>query len=347
MQRVPVGYGSRHDTDHPVDGGRPDAGRPMRTTGKVVLVTGASSGIGRATALRAAGEGAHVVLVARGERTLRTVAEECEEAGAGSVMVLPADVGDDRAVASFVREAVARHGRLDAVVSNAGVVSYGRTEDVPAEVFDRVLRTNLCGAANVARHVVPVLRRQGAGSLLYVGSVVGHVAVPSLNAYTVSKWGVRILVRQLRIENRDLPGVRIGYVAPGGVDTPIFKQAANYTGYQGRPPPPVSGPDRVARQILDRLDGRGRAQLSAVNHLIRFGFVALPAVYDRLVGPLCLLASIDLERPTGPTPGNVLASREDLHDLTGDHGSSLAGVARNVAYRLRMFVARDDQMLPR
>jgi len=216
----------------------------------VVLVTGASSGIGRAVVLRAAAQGAHVVLVARGRAALEAAARDSETAGAASTTVLPADVGDDDAVAELVASAVRRHGRLDVVVSNAGVVSYGRAEEVPAEVFDGVVRTNLTGAANLTRHVLPVLRRQEEGTLMFVGSVIGHVAVPSLTAYTVSKWGLRALVHQLRLENRDVPGVHIGYVAPAGVDTPIYRTAANYDGYVGRPPPPVASADRVARQIL-------------------------------------------------------------------------------------------------
>jgi NAD(P)-dependent dehydrogenase (short-subunit alcohol dehydrogenase family) len=285
---------------------------PAPTLPPVVLVTGASSGIGRATVLRASSDGAHVVLLARGRAALEETVEACEGAGAASTMVLPTDVGDDGAVEEAVRAAVARHGRLDVVVSNAGVVSYGRAEELPVEVFDGVVRTNLLGSVNLARHVLPVLREQREGALLFVGSVIGHVALPSLTPYTVSKWGVRALVHQLRLENRDVPGVHLGYVAPGGVDTPIYRTAANYDGYVGRPPPPVASPDRVARQILARVDRpRAGAQLSVVNHVVRFGFTVLPPVYSRLVGPLCYLLTVDLERPIPSTPGNVLTSRTD------------------------------------
>src|SRR3954447_2228710 len=95
----------------------------MQMDGKVVVVTGASSGIGRATAVRAAGDGAHVVLVARGERSLKEAALECEAAGAASAMVVPTDVGDDDAVGELVRRALDEHGRIDVVVSAAGVVA--------------------------------------------------------------------------------------------------------------------------------------------------------------------------------------------------------------------------------
>jgi NAD(P)-dependent dehydrogenase (short-subunit alcohol dehydrogenase family) len=272
--------------------------------GRVVLVTGASSGIGRATATAASRRGAHVVLAARDEDALESVAAEC---AGPSTLVVPTDVGSDDEVAALVDAALERYGAIDVVVSNAGVVSYGRAEEVPVEVFDGILRTNLLGAANVARHVIPVLRRQEAGTLLFVGSVVGHVAVPSLTPYVVSKWGLRGLVHQLRLENKDLPRLHIGYVAPGGVDTPIYDNAANYGGWAGRPPPPYASAERLAQQILARIRVPVLPpQLSVVNHVLRFGFTCLPKVYDHLVGPLAHRLIIDRDRPVPPTSGNVL-----------------------------------------
>ena len=313
-----------------------DAPRPTDPATPVVVVTGASSGIGRAVCIRAASQGAHVVLVARGEQSLRTVAGECDASGAESSMVVPGDVGDDAAVAEVVRQVLDRHGRIDTVISNAGVMAYGRSEALPAAVFDGVLRTNLGGAANLARHVVPVLRAQGEGTLLYVGSVIGHIAVPSMTAYAVSKWGTRALVRQLQLENRDLPAVHISYVAPPAVDTPIYRQAANYQGYEGRPPLPMLSPDRVARQILERLDDRpSRAQLSVVNDIMRFGFGALPVVYDALVGPLARRLLMDPARPASPSPGNVLQSREDRNGATGGYRGSLLSLPGEVASGLQ------------
>jgi NAD(P)-dependent dehydrogenase (short-subunit alcohol dehydrogenase family) len=309
---------------------------------RVVLVTGASSGIGRATAHEMAERGDHVVLAARGPQALDDAAAECRDAGAASTHVVPTDVGDDAAVAALVDSTLERYGRLDVVISNAGVVSYGRAEEVPPEVFDGVLRTNLIGAANVARHVVPVLRRQRRGTLLYVGSVVGHAAVPSLTAYAVSKWGVRSLVHQLRLENRDLRDLHIGYVAPGGVDTPIYRVAANYGGWQGRPPPPYAAPERVAHQIVTRVDrSRGRAQLSLANDVVRFGFTALPRVYENIVGPLCELTTIDLTDPIPPTPGNVLTSQAPDYAVSGRHGGVVRGIATNAAAVVRRMTHRD------
>lgn len=302
----------------------------------VVLVTGASSGIGRATALAAAERGDQLVLVARSRDTLEQVANECRLRGAGSATVHVADVCDDDAVARLVEEVLVLHDRIDIVVHAAGVVAYGRTEQVPAEVFDGVLRTNLLGSAAVARHVVPVLRRQREGSLVLVGSVIGHLRVPGMTAYAVSKHGVRALAAHLRLENRDLPGVRIAYAAPGGVDTPIYQQAASYAGFVGRPPPPVSSPERTAQQLLRRADHPWmHPQLTLANDVIRFGATALPWVYDRLVGPLFGVIATDLTRPTPPTPGNVLDPRPDGNSLRGAAGPTVAGVLANVRRRVQ------------
>lgn len=304
---------------------------------QVLVVTGASSGIGRATALAAAAAGDHVVLASRGEASLKEVATLCEDAGAASTLVVPTDVGDDASVAHLVRTTLSRHGRIDTVVNSAGVVAYGRIEDVPQEVFDGVLRTNLAGSVNVARHVVPVLREQEqGGSLVLIGSVIGHIAVPGMSAYVLSKWGVRALARQLRLENRDRPEVRVAYVAPGGVDTPIYRQAANYQGYVGRPPPPVSAPEKAAAQVLRRAERPWlHPQLTLGNDVIRFGFTALPWVYDRLIGQFFPLGATDLTEPIEPHAGNVLASTDEGNRLRGDQGSALAGILRNVRVRLQ------------
>jgi NAD(P)-dependent dehydrogenase (short-subunit alcohol dehydrogenase family) len=305
----------------------------------VLLVTGASSGIGRATCLEAAGQGWHLVLAARGRDSLEEVADACRAAGAASCLVVPTDVGDDAAVERLVAAALDEHGRLDGVVNSAGVVAYGRTEEVPVDVFDGVLRTNLLGSVNVARHVVPVLRRQGDGqghgTLVLVGSVVGHVTVPSMSPYVLSKWGVRALVQQLRVENRDRPGMGIAYVAPGGVDTPIYRQAANFAGFAGRPPPPVASAERTGRQVLDHVvRPRARAQLTLANDVVRFGHQLVPWVYERIIETSFAVGATDLSRPVEATDGNVLQSNESGNALDGRHGSVVQDLARNVRTRL-------------
>lgn len=307
----------------------------MTSDPRVLVVTGASSGIGRAVALQSAAAGDHVVLVARGEPPLQQVARECEAEGAASTLVLPTDVGDDAEVEKMMTAVTSQHGRLDALVHCAGVVAYGRTEEVPAEVFEGVLRTNLTGSVNVSRHAIPVMRRQQAGSLVLFGSVIGHISVPGMSAYVLSKWGVRALARQLQVENRDLDDLTIAYIAPGGVDTPIYEQAANYDGFAGRPPPPVISPERVARIALRRLDRhRARTQIGVANGLMRAGFNAVPWAFDMMVGPLFRVMASDRTTRVEPTQGNVLESNFAGNLLHGAQGNALIGIGRNVLARV-------------
>ena len=253
---------------------------------RVVVVTGASSGIGRATALRVSALGAHVVLVARREEVLEEVAEECLAAGASSAQVVPTDVADDDAVADLVAAVRGRHGRLDAVLHCAGVVAYGRTDELDAETFDQVLRTDLVGTVNVCRHAVRAMRHQGHGSIVVVGSLLGHISVPDMTPYVVSKWAVRALTRQLALENRDVPDLHISHVAPGSVDTPIYDSALDDDGDEHRPPPPVISAERVADIVVSCLDrSTGSVQTALPNLVMLAAHQAVPAVWDRLVGP--------------------------------------------------------------
>ncbi|QIG43912.1 SDR family NAD(P)-dependent oxidoreductase [Nocardioides anomalus] len=253
----------------------------------VVLVTGASSGIGRATALLAAERGDRVALMARSEGALDDLADECVAAGAESADVVTADVTDDASVARVVDDLVERHGRIDAVLHCAGVVTYGRTEDVAADDFEQVVSTNLLGSATVARHVIPVLRRQRYGVLVLVGSLLGHVAVPDMTPYVVSKWGVRALAKQLSLENADLPDVHVVHVAPGSVDTPIYGNALDSAGAVNTPPPPVISPERVARVIYRQLRfPTAESQTAFSNYAMIWTHNLLPFVWRRAVGPV-------------------------------------------------------------
>jgi NAD(P)-dependent dehydrogenase (short-subunit alcohol dehydrogenase family) len=281
-----------------------DPARPQ-----VVLVTGASSGIGRATAIQLAGRGARLILVARGRESLEEAAAEARAAGAEAALVRPADVTDEDAVQAAVDDAVAEFGRVDVVVHAAQVMAYGRIEDVPRKVYEQVVDVALHGTAVVARVVLPLFRKQGAGHLVVVNSLLGNIATPLLGSYVAAKWGQLGLVRVLQQETRDEPGISVSVVQPGGVDTPIYVQAASWTGSTGRPPPPVYSPQRVARTVLSTLDRPRRiVQAGFFNPLITAGFRLVPGVFDVLVGPLLQrMAIADDDVP--PTEGNVFESR--------------------------------------
>lgn len=265
--------------------------RPV-PAGQVVVVTGASSGIGRATAVEAARRSHHVVLAARRPEVLEEVVAECEDAGAASTLAVPTDVADDVQVEGLVEAAQERHGSIDAVLHCAGVVTYGRVEETGAVDFDQVLATNLSGTANVARHSLRLMRAQERGTLVIVGSLLGHIAVPEMTPYVVSKWGVRALARQLQIENLDVSGVHVCYVSPGSVDTAIYDSALDAAGAVNTAPPPAISPERVAGAVLGQLGWpRPQTQTQLSNYGLMLGFALAPWAWDRVVGPAFRLVS--------------------------------------------------------
>jgi NAD(P)-dependent dehydrogenase (short-subunit alcohol dehydrogenase family) len=283
----------------------PDQPSHRRQEPRTVVVVGASSGIGRAAAHQLAAQGARLVLAARSEESLERARQECVGRGAAEVLVVPTDIGERADVEALFGAATERFGRLDGVVHAAAVLAYGIFEDVPADVFDRVITTNVLGTTNVARCTLRAFSDQGSGAFVVVGSVLAKTATPYMASYCMSKWATHGLVRTLQLEARGRPGVRVSLVSPGGVDTPIYDQAGSYTGRPGRPPPPVVSPERVARTVVRALDRPGRdISVGPANRLMVAGFRLLPGVYDVLVGPLMRLLGQGKEA-TPAHPGNV------------------------------------------
>jgi NAD(P)-dependent dehydrogenase (short-subunit alcohol dehydrogenase family) len=287
-------------------------------TGRSVLIVGGSSGIGLATALRLGAEGDLLTLMARSGDALDAAAKACRDAGASDVTVVTGDIAraaDAQAAVSTARDA---YGRIDVVVVTATVMSYGTIEATPADIFTTVADTAIHGTLYLAQAVLPVLREQGSGVVIVVNSLLGSVTVPQMGAYATAKWGQRALVRTLQQETRDNKNIHVCLVSPGSTNTPIYYQAANYTGRGVRPPAPVQQPERTADAIVG-LARRPRQHVSIPvgpsNPLIISGFRLVPWAYDRLVGPLFRLAALTRTR-TPPVGGNVtspIAEGERVH----------------------------------
>jgi short-subunit dehydrogenase len=273
---------------------------------QVVLVAGASSGIGLHTALCYARRGAHLILSSRDEDALQKVAAQCRRAGAPAVLVHAADIGQSEQVEQLFGEAVERFGHIDVAAQCAAVTAFGQFDDIPAEVFDRVVNTNLLGAANVARCALTQFRAQGAGHLVVVGSLLGTTAVPYQSAYVASKFALNGLVRALRQENRNASGIHIHGIYPGPVDTPVYGNAANYLGRTPRIPPGAYSPESVADAIVCATDQRrsSERQVGIVNWPVIAFYRLLPSVFDAVITPMLHLTNFTA-RPQSVSSGNA------------------------------------------
>jgi short-subunit dehydrogenase len=229
--------------------------RPQRSGGRVVI-TGASSGIGAATAIAFAREGARLVLAARGEAGLEDVARACRQAG-GEAQVKVVDTTDAVATANLAGEARSTLGGIDLWFSCVGAGVVGRYEDVPIADHLRVIETNLVSHMNDAHAVLPIFLAQDHGIWVNMISVGGFVATPYAAAYSASKFGLRGFSEALRGELSKKPRIHICDVYPTFVDTPGIDHAGNYSGAKLSIPPGSLAPETVAKAVV-RLARRPR-----------------------------------------------------------------------------------------
>src|SRR5829696_8154993 len=253
-----------------------------RIESKVVVITGASRGIGRATARLFAKCGASVVLAARREDALLEVAAECEARG-GRALVVATDVSDFRAVDNLARRAVDHFGSIDVWVNNAVLAAVGRLEEVPPEANRRVVEANLLGYMHGAQAVLPLFREQGRGVLIFMSSGFGLVGAPYAGAYTATKFAQRGLAQALRGELRGTD-VRVCTIMPGGVDSPAYRLAANYSGRAAGPESFLASPEKIARAIV-RCAERPRPEMVVGNSVrtLKLAHALFPKLVERAV----------------------------------------------------------------
>ena len=221
--------------------------KPVRE--QVIVVTGASSGIGLATARAAARQGARVVLAARDEQALRQIVAGIRAEG-GEAVCAVADVANPADVGGIVETALREFGGFDTWVNNAGVSIYGRLEEVPVEDARRLFDTNYWGMVNGALAALPYLRQTG-GALINIGSIVSDRAIPLQGHYSASKHAVKAFTDALRMElEHEGAPVVVTLVKPGSIHTPFTQHARNLMDREPDFPPPVYRPETVARAIL-------------------------------------------------------------------------------------------------
>lgn len=246
----------------------------------VVVITGASSGVGRATAHAFARQGASLVLTARAPDPLDDVVAECAACG-GRAVAIPADVADADAMGRVADAAAERFGGLDVWVNNAGLGVVGRFDQVPLEAHRRVIETNLLGYMNGAYAALPHFIEQEHGTLINNVSIGGFVPTPYAAAYAASKFGVRAFSNSLRQELQAWPDIHVCAVYPFFMDTPGVQHGANYTGRALQPAPPVYAPERTAQAIVDLVTRpRREVVVGAMARLAKWQYQLAPALVE-------------------------------------------------------------------
>jgi short-subunit dehydrogenase len=289
-----------------------------RLEDQVIVITGGTSGIGLATARRAAERGAKVVLCSRNEAKLRDTVTAIEERGGTARWVL-ADVANQEDVERLATTAIEEFGAIGTWVNNAGVSSYGRLTEIAVEDMRQVFEVNFWGTVYGARAAIVRMRGTG-GALINIGSVLSDRAVPLQGAYSASKHAVKGFTDSLRMElEKEQAPISVTLIKPSAIDTPYYTNAKNYMSVEPKPPAPVYAPEVVANAILraaehpirDITIGGGGRLLTALG-------IALPRLTDFYMER----SMFDAQRsdiPSRQGPGNLYATGSEAGTERGGY----------------------------
>ena len=279
---------------------------------QVVVITGATSGIGLATARLFAARGARLVLAARSADDLADVQAELAKAG-HDVVVVAADVGRRADVESIATKAIDRFGGFDTWVNNAGQTVYGQLQEVSDADHERLMQVNFWGTVYGSLVAVRTLKARG-GTLVNVGSVGGDFAFPLQGMYSASKHAIRGFTDALRMElEQEGAPVAVTLVKPASIDTPLPQRARNYMTHEPKLPPPVYRPREVALAIAKAATSPNRdIYVGGAAKALSLAAAIAPRLYDRAATPVVMAFQKRNEAPRRP--------QGTLHATGSDHG---------------------------
>lgn len=295
---------------------------------KIIVITGASSGAGKATALELAPEKVNLVLAARNEAALEELAIECRELGA-EVLVVPTDVRHRPAMMELAEKAATWKGRIDVWVNNAGVLAAGKFDETPWETHEQVINTNLLGYMSGTHAVLPYFKEQGSGILINNISIGGYIPVPYGSAYSASKYALRGFFESIKGELTEWPDIHVCDLYPAFLDTPGIQHAANYTGKVLKNAPPVSDPRIVAAAVkASILHPRSNRYPGGAPRLFKLGHALAPELMVKLTS-LLMRGYFKAADAIANTSGNIFSTVDYSMSTNGNARPRLSQRSKN------------------
>jgi short-subunit dehydrogenase len=282
-----------------------------------VVITGASSGMGRGAALAFARRGANLVLSARREEPLRKAADDCKAFGVRAIAVR-ADVTDPAQMHALAESAVEQFGGIDVWINNAGLSLWGPFANISIEAQNRLIEVNLIGVMNGTHAALPhMLSAGGRGVIINMASVGGRIPFPFAAAYSASKFGVKGFTEALRYELAAETGIEVCGLYPGFVDTPTNVHSANYTGRALRPVPPILMPERLAEAMVSLALRPRRALHVGLHHALAAPYALAREATGRIMGRMACRYLLEAGPPAEAFDGTLF---EPVREGIGTRG---------------------------
>ncbi|HJQ23648.1 MAG TPA: SDR family oxidoreductase [Blastocatellia bacterium] len=308
---------------------------PREIHDQIVVITGASSGIGRTTARMFAEHGARVVVGSRNAEALGSLVKQITESG-GLAYALPTDVTDRAQVERLAEMALNYFGRIDTWVNNAGVSMYATFDKMTDAEIRRIMEVNFMGTVHGIQAALPVMRAHGGGTIINVASVAGKRAIPLQSVYSASKYAIVGLGEALRAELLDEPAeVHVCTVCPPSIDTPFFDHAATKEGYAAKPLPPVYEPETVAEAIIDCAGAPAReVVIGMAGKAFAVMNTLAPAATDWFMSKTGISEQLRDEPKSAAAPSNLFDTVDDAREHGGWNALGRRSTAQPSAMQL-------------
>ena len=278
-----------------------------RLNGKVVVITGASSGFGKGVARKLADMGASLVLAARRYELLEELALETQDV-AGTAIAVPTDVSKLEEVENLYNSAIQTFGRIDVWINNAGSAAIGNFTEVPLQDHIKVLETDLNGTLYGSYFALREFTENGSGTLINVASMIGRIPAPYYASYSAAKHGVLGLSGSLRqeLKERKIDTINVCTVLPMAMDTPFFDHAANYTGREAQPIPPLNDADDVVDAIVNLIfDPKAEVTVGKGAGVFSVSDALAPGLTEQLMATNTHKNQIEKAPPAPPSAGHL------------------------------------------